>query len=290
MKRRGSKGSESGFGVRIARDLGTISRMQNLSMALSLQGKRALVCGASAGIGQATARALAGQGASVILLARTEAALRTLVKELPGAGHSFICADQTDHVALRLKVQAEIDARGPVEILVNNTSGPKGGAIADASADDFTAVFHQHLLANHLLAQLVIPGMKKTGYGRIVNVISTSVRVPIPGLGVSNTVRAAVASWAKTLSQEVGPFGVTVNSVLPGFTRTDRLSGLLKADSSKTGRSESEIAEEWVRAVPLRRFAEPHEVAYAIGFLASPAASYISGALVPVDGGRTPSI
>ena len=181
-------------------------------------------------------------------------------------------------------------AGGAIEILVNNSSGPKGGAILDASLDEFARAFHQHVLTNQLLAQTLIPGMKKRGYGRIVNVISTSVRVPIPGLGVSNTIRAATASWAKTLTNEVAPFAITVNSVLPGYTNTDRLASLLKSGAERAGLSEEQVAEEWKASTPLRRFAEPEEIAAAIAFLASPAAGYITGTALPVDGGRIGAI
>lgn len=257
---------------------------------LDLAGRRALVCGASAGIGRSTALLLAGHGAKVVLLSRTVENLQKVLKELPGYGHQIIAVDQNNHLELSKSIQEEIRLRGPVEILINNSSGPRGGLIADAKSEDFSAVFHQHLLTNQLLVQALLPGMKTQGYGRIINVISTSVRVPIPGLGVSNTIRAAVASWAKTLSQEVGPFGITVNSVLPGFTRTERLTGLLHAEAERRQKAQEEVAGEWQKTVPLRRFAEPEEVAAAVVFFASPAAAYVSGTTLAVDGGRTPAI
>lgn len=273
--------------------VGNVGSVGSVKVNLDLTGKRALVCGASAGIGRASALLLAAHGAEVILLARSEDKLtevRSTLATSPKRAHQILVADQNDHANLSAKITDELKARGPIEILVNNSSGPRGGPIVEAPASEFTAIFHQHLLTNHLLAQALIPGMRERAYGRIVNVISTSVRVPIPGLGVSNTIRGAVASWAKTLSLEVGPFGITVNSVLPGYTRTERLTGLLKVESERSKRTQDEIADEWKKVVPLRRFAEPEEVAAAIVFLASPAASYVSGMTLPVDGGRTPSI
>jgi 3-oxoacyl-[acyl-carrier protein] reductase len=258
-----------------------------------LEGKRALICGASEGIGRATAILFAANGAQVTALARSQAKLEALMPELAkpsGGKHNWLCADVNLHGELRAHLEKEIHQHGPFDILVNNTGGPKGGPIAEAQAEEFIGAFHQHLLTNQLLTQLLLPGMKTRGYGRIINVISTSVRVPIPGLGVSNTIRGAVASWAKTLSLEVAAHGITVNSILPGYTRTGRLDGLLSTTSQKTGKSISQIEEEWKATIPARRFAEPEEVAAAIAFFASPAASYINGTTLAVDGGRLPAL
>ena len=257
---------------------------------IGLAGKTALVCGASAGIGEATTRVLAGLGARVVAAARTEAALKNLVASLPGSGHRVFAVDLNDHARVRAGVGDLLKELGSIEILVNNSSGPKGGPVLDAKPEEFAAAFTQHLVTNQVLAQLLVPGMKAKGYGRIVNVISTSVRMPIPGLGVSNTVRGAVASWAKTLALEVAPFGITVNSVLPGYTKTQRLEQLLKATAERTGRSEADVASEWKRATPVGRFAEPAELAQAVAFLASPAAAFITGVALPVDGGRIGAI
>lgn len=257
---------------------------------LNLHGHRALVCGASAGIGRATAKLLAGQGAQVIALARSEKPLSELMAELPGEGHSFIVADLNHHDELRSKLQQEIERAGAITIAINNSAGPKGGPISEAHADEFAKAFHQHLLTNQTVAQALLPGMKERRFGRIINIISTSVRVPIPGLGVSNTIRAAVASWSKTLSLEVASQGITVNSVLPGYTRTERLDALLTAAATKTGKSIATVAEEWKATVPAGRFAEPEEVAAAVAFFASPAAAYINGVTLAVDGGRTPAL
>jgi 3-oxoacyl-[acyl-carrier protein] reductase len=256
----------------------------------SLQGKRALVCGATQGIGRAAAVELASRGASVTLFARDVAALERVRAELPGSGHSVLAADFNDNQAVRNTAAANIAERGAVHVLVNNTGGPPAGAIVDATPDAFLTAFRAHLINNQLLAQTVLPGMKDAGYGRIVNIVSTSVREPIAGLGVSNTVRAAVAGWAKTLSGEVARFGVTVNNVLPGYTKTGRLDAVIAARAKAAGRTVEEIAREMVGQVPAGRFAEAWEVAAAIGFLASPAGGYVNGVSLPVDGGRIASL
>jgi 3-oxoacyl-[acyl-carrier protein] reductase len=262
-------------------------------MDLNLSGKHALVCGASEGIGRAAAWALAEQGADVTALARRETALVELVAALPHAhaaqAHAFLVADLSDRAALK-QVLDRHAAKGPVHILVNNTAGPPGGPAHAASAENYLAVFEQHLVANQVLLQAVLPGMKSAGWGRIVNVISTSVKEPIANLGVSNTIRGAVDSWAKTLASELGPFGITVNNVLPGYTRTQRLEQILQERATATGKSTADIAQAMLATVPAGRFAEAAEIAAAIAFLASPAAGYVNGINLPVDGGRTRSL
>jgi 3-oxoacyl-[acyl-carrier protein] reductase len=258
---------------------------------VSLEGKTALVCGASAGIGAAAAQTLAHLGARVICLARDEKALNQVVGGLKGKGHRVLTCDLSDLSQVKSKVAAELAAcGGKIDILVNNSSGPKGGPILDAQPEEFLKAMTQLLLASQTIAQVLVPAMKKNNFGRIINVISTSVRVPIPNLGVSNTIRAATAGWAKTLANEVAPFGITVNSVLPGYTETQRLAALMKAAAEKTGRSEAQVAEEWKKTTPAQRFAHPNEVAAAVGFLASPAAGFITGVALPVDGGRIGAI
>lgn len=268
-------------------------------MPTDLTGRTALVCGASSGIGRAAAQVLASQGASVIALARREAELDTLLAELakistPHARHrKWVCdLSQREPLAAQLdELLAVLAASGDgIDIFVANASGPAGGAIQAASEEAFLNTFQVHLLVNHFLVTKILPSMKSREYGRIINVISTSVKAPLPGLGVSNTIRAAVASWAKTLAQEVAQHGITVNSVLPGYTKTPRLAELLKAAALKRGVSEDEVAQEWLKSVPAARFGEPEEVARAIGFLASPAAAYINGVALAVDGGRTPCL
>ncbi|MCK4659652.1 MAG: SDR family oxidoreductase [Phycisphaerae bacterium] len=255
-----------------------------------LMDRRALVCGSTQGIGRACAHELARLGAAVTLVARNEENLRQVRSELStaaGQAHHYLCVDFVDPQALPDKVAGHIEAHGPIHILVNNTGGPPPGQILDADPQAFQAAFSQHLIANHLLTQAVVAGMKQAGFGRIINIISISVKQPIPGLGVSNTTRWAVASWAKTLAGELGPFGITVNNVLPGYTDTQRLRSLLKRKADQTGTTLEEIEAGIKAEIPARRFAAPEEIAAAVGFLASPAASYVNGINLPVDGGRT---
>ena len=258
-----------------------------------LAGRHALVCGGSEGIGLAAATALAERGADVTVLARRTGRLSEVAAGLPrvheSQRHGFVTADAGDTAGLAAQVAALCGSR-PVQVLLNNTAGPPGGPAHAADPQAYLDVFRQHLVAGQVLVQAVLPGMKAAGWGRIVNVISTSVKEPIANLGVSNTVRGAVASWAKTLATELGPFGITVNNVLPGYTRTQRLDQILAERARATGKSEEDIARGMLATVPAGRFAEPAEVAAAIAFLASPAAAYVNGINLPVDGGRTKSL
>ena len=262
-------------------------------MDLNLSGKHALVCGASEGIGRATARELALLGADVTVLARRTEALKAVAASLPRNAadqrHGWIAADISQHGELAAHVQALARAN-PVHILINNTGGPPGGRAIDADADAYLDAFNKHLLANQVLLQAVLPGMQSAQWGRIVNVISTSVKEPIVNLGVSNSIRGAVAGWAKTLSRELAPDGITVNNVLPGYTRTQRLEQILDDRSTSTGKSRDAVAATMLSSVPVGRFAEASEIAAAIAFLASPAAAYINGVSLAVDGGRMQSI
>lgn len=254
---------------------------------LSLEGKTALVCGASGGIGKAAAELLAARGAKVIALARSKDKLDVLVRSLPGTGHKALVADLSDLENLKSQISPQLKNES-VQILINNAGGPKGGPLHEADISQFQAPIETHLMASQLLMQSVLPAMKAAKYGRIINIISTSVKSPIPGLGVSNTVRGAMASWSKTLAGELGPFGITVNNVLPGYIRTDRFNSLKSATATTQNQSEDQIEETWKKTVPVQRIGEPRDMAEAVCFLASPAASYISGINVPVDGGRTP--
>jgi len=262
-------------------------------MNLSLKGKRALVCGSTQGIGKAAAIELALLGAEIILVARNEEALAATVKELDAASgqkHRYIVSDFDFPDKLKTAVETHLRSHGLVHILVNNTGGPPGGPITAATADQFEKTFANHLLCNHVLMQAVLEGMKKEQFGRIINIISTSVKIPLKGLGVSNTIRAAVANWSKTLAGEVAAFGITVNNVLPGATNTQRLQGILDAKSKKSSETLSEVTNAMIAEIPMKRFAEASEIAAAVAFLASPAAGYITGINVPVDGGRTGSL
>lgn len=258
-------------------------------MNLDLRGKNALVCGGSSGIGKAAAIELALLGANVTLLARNvEALSETLgaLQRIGGQEHAFIIADTTHHVDLHQKIVGLVTLK-PVHILINNTGGPPAGPILSADPDAFRQAFEQHLLAYHLITQLVVTGMKEAGFGRIINIISTSVKQPLHGLGVSNTIRAAVANWSKTLATELAPFDITVNNVLPGATETDRLQAIVKNKATKQNKTADEISAEMVAEIPMNRFGRPEEIAAAVAFLASPAAGYITGTQITVDGGRT---
>lgn len=260
-------------------------------MNLNINDKYALVCGSTSGIGKAAALALAAEGAHVTLIARNEEKLKSVLSELSQEqSHSYIVADFSDPIALKTKISGFIKKNHGFHILINNTGGPNGGSIFTANLSDFESAFTQHLKCNHILTQAIVPFMKNEGFGRIINVISTSVKQPLNGLGVSNTIRGAVASWSKTLANELGLFGITVNNVLPGATETSRLTEIIKNKSGKTGKTQEEIATMMKEAVPLKRFAEPEELANAITFLASERAAYINGINLPVDGGRTKSL
>lgn len=261
-------------------------------MNLSLHHKTAVVCGSTQGIGLAAAQELSLLGASCLLLARNKSALQHAIGLLDttlGQQHHFAVADfaQPGEVAAALAPHLQT---GPVHILVNNTGGPAAGLITDAATPDFEAAFKQHVVVNQLLAQAVLPGMKTAGYGRIINIISTSVKIPLPNLGVSNTIRAAVASWAKTWAAEVAHLGITVNNVLPGFTDTARLKSLIQHTAQTQQKEETAVSAAMQSSVPAKRFGTPAEVAALVAFLATPAAAYINGASIPVDGGRTGSI
>ncbi|MFN0138341.1 MAG: SDR family oxidoreductase [Phycisphaerae bacterium] len=258
-----------------------------------LRGKRALVCGSTQGIGRATAELLAKQGAQLTLVARDESALHavhSLLDRSNNQSHDAIAADFRDPDALRTKVQRWIDSHGAVHILVNNTGGPSSGPILNARPDEFLSAMTMHVLCNHALVQTIVPSMRQAGFGRIINIISTSVREPIPGLGVSNTTRWAVAAWAKTMARELAPFGITVNNVLPGFTSTSRLRELFKARAEREGKPLEEVERATEATVPMGRFARPEEIAAAVAFLASSEASYVTGINLPVDGGRLSSM
>lgn len=262
-------------------------------MELRLDGKVAVVCGGTQGIGRAAAEELARQGASIVLVARNEESLRSVASSLSTSSHqkhAYIVADFSDSQGLSSALQRGADLLARTSILVANFGGPPGGPLHEARPGDLQAAFGLHVIASQILLASVLEPMKRQGYGRIINVISTSVKQPIQGLGVSNTIRGAVANWSKTLAGELGPFGITVNNVLPGATNTGRLRGLISAKAGRTGRVEDELIEEMRREVPVGRIAEPAEIANAIAFLASPAASYVNGINLPVDGGRTASL
>lgn len=260
-------------------------------MDLKLNKKNALVCGSTQGIGKATAMALAAEGVNVTLVARNREKLKAVLAELPPhREHSYIVADFLNPRDLQEQVIKFTEKQHGFHIVVNNTGGPRSGEILHASLDEFEKAFTQHVKCNHILAQVTIPFMKKAGFGRIINIISTSVKEPIPGLGVSNTIRGAVGNWSKTLSVEVGAFGITVNNVLPGFTDTERLAEIIKIKANAEETTFEEMTEVMKNYAPAKRFGQPEEIASVVTFLASESAAYVNGINIPVDGGRTKSL
>lgn len=259
-------------------------------MDLRIENRNALVCGASQGMGLSIAQQLAKQGANVTLMARNHDSLVRACQTLNNSGqqnHGVMVADFSNPQTVKSKIETAVSEGQEFHILVNNTGGPPPGLAIDAQPDDFIAAFKQHLICNQMLTQAVVPGMQQAAYGRILNVISTSVKQPLPNLGVSNTIRGAVASWAKTLANELGQYNITVNNVLPGATETGRLAAIFENKAKKTGLSVDEVIAQEKSTIPMRRFGSPEEFANVVGFLASPAAAYVTGINVPVDGGRT---
>jgi 3-oxoacyl-[acyl-carrier protein] reductase len=263
-------------------------------MRIDLQGKVALVGGCTRGIGQAIAKNLALAGASVVLMGRNEADLKASKAALfkaEGANHFIFIADHSNpEAASNALLDLMREKNISLHILVNNTGGPPAESLLKETTNAFEECFRQHLLCNHLFAQAVLPGMISGGYGRIINIISTSVKAPLANLGVSNTIRGAVASWAKTLANETAQWGITVNNVLPGATETVRLENIIRNKALKTGKTEESIRQEMLHEIPAKRFATANEIAYTVCFLASEQAGYITGINVPVDGGRLPCL
>lgn len=261
-------------------------------MNLDLTGKRAMVCGSTQGIGKAAAMELALLGASITLVARNEEKIKEIICHLPAddtESHHYVIADFTQPDRLKVEIEKYLE-NNTIDILINNTGGPAAGLAIEAESKEFIEAFSQHLICNHILAQAVVPAMKISGWGRIINVISTSVKAPLPGLGVSNTIRAAVANWAKTLSFELAPFGITVNNVLPSTAMTGRLQSLIKNRADKEGKTLEQVEKDMINEIPARKIGTAEDVAAAIAFLATPAANYITGINLPVDGGKTPNL
>jgi 3-oxoacyl-[acyl-carrier protein] reductase len=259
-------------------------------MNISLLHKTAIICGSSQGIGLACAKQLALQGATCILMARNEESLKNALLLLDTSHkqqHSFLVANFDEPTSVLIAIENFVAKGIVVEILINNSGGPAAGPIANANIEDFSNTFNRHLICNHILAKALIPAMKQAGYGRIVNIISTSVKVPLHNLGVSNTIRGAVANWGKSMANELGQFNITVNNVLPGATNTNRLQNIIATNATKKDLAIEAIEAEMLHEIPMKRFAQPSEIANAVAFLASPAAGYINGINLPVDGGRT---
>ena len=250
-----------------------------------LDGKTALVCGASKGIGRATALVLARAGCRIIACARSEEELESLISEMHGSGHEYLALDMENLES----ISSSVASLGTVDILVNNSGGPPGGPLLDNSVGDFEGPFTRHLHASHILTKELVPGMERAGSGRIVNIISTSVREPIDNIGLSNTLRGAMASWSKSLSREL-PACITINNILPGFTDTDRLGSLANSISSKTGKKVEDVQENWISSVPIQRLIDPLETAVAVTWLCLPSSGAVRGVSLAVDGGRMRSI
>jgi 3-oxoacyl-[acyl-carrier protein] reductase len=262
-------------------------------MNLDLSGRTAVVCGSTRGIGWASAVAIAELGARIVLAARNEEMLQQRVSELPaaaGRSHQYLVADFSNPGQLETRIREWVDQGHRAEILVNNTGGPPPGTALDASLESYRIAFNNHLVCNQILVQTLVPGMREAGFGRIINIISIGVKIPIPGLGVSNTIRGAVASWGKTLAGELAADGITVNNMLPGLTWTERLQSLVNSQAEQAGKPAEEVMAEMQAAIPAGRFGEASEAGNVVAFLASPAAAYINGINIPVDGGRTPCL
>jgi len=266
--------------------------MEN-NLITSLNGLNALICGGTSGIGKATAIEFSNLGANVTVFARNNDKLKQTVKLLSNDGnqhHQYLVGDFDHSNGIKQIIENHISDGNQYHILINNSGGPKGGLIVKANSEEFIVGFNRHLICNHIIFQALHPGMKQFNFGRVINIISTSIKQPIPGLGVSNTIRGAVASWAKTLSFEVGVDGITVNNILPGYTDTERLASIVESKSTAQNISIKDVVNTMQGTVPVRRFGKPEEIAKTIAFLASPAASYISGVSLAVDGGRLSSL
>tara|TARA_B100000902_G_scaffold29477_2_gene35423 strand:+ start:4335 stop:5117 length:783 start_codon:yes stop_codon:yes gene_type:complete len=256
-----------------------VGKMESPYASDAMKGMRAIVCGASKGIGRATAEMFALCGAEVIGLSRSAPEIQNV---------ESVKVDLEDTTAIE-EVILKILENGPVHILVNNAGGPPGGPLLSSDSDAFNVPFKRHLHAAHSITRMVVPSMTEAGIGRIVNIISTSVREPIPNIGLSNTLRGAMASWAKSLNLEL-PTCITINNILPGFTDTGRLNSLANSIHEKTGRSKEEIHDGWMSQVPIQRLIDPMETASAITFLCLPQSGGIRGVSLAVDGGRMRSI
>ena len=255
-----------------------------------LENKNALVCGSTDGIGKETAILLAQKGAEIILLARNKEKLISTIRELSinnGQNHRYVCADFDNPLGLKEAVQDQVlDYEKPIHILINNSGGPHGGPLIEAEENEFRIAFERLLICNHILAKEVVPRMKEIKYGRIINIISTSVKQVIKGLGVSNTVRGSVAQWAKTLALELGEFGITVNNILPGYTKTNRLNELALKNANFEGKTVEDIFKSWASNNSINRIGDAKEIAESVAFLASESSGFINGHDLVVDGGR----
>lgn len=256
-------------------------------MEISLVGKKAWVGGATAGIGKAIALQLAACGAEIVLVARNEEKLKTVLTELDSENqqeHTYLVVDYLDHEAYKQKVKAYFQQH-TVDILVNNTQGPQGGNLFQKELQDYQEAFDLLFQTAVYTTNLALPSMEKQGFGRIINVSSMTVKEPQDNLVLSNTMRTALVSWAKSLSNAVAKDGITVNSVMTGFFDTDRLHQLTEAQAEKTGKSFEEIKQQRILAIPAKRLGKPEEYGYLVAFLASEYSAFLTGVSLPLDGG-----
>lgn len=257
-------------------------------MELGLRGKVALVSASSKGLGRAIAEELASEGANLVMCARGEDALRETaqsIRKSAGVTVVEVAADVSEPTGIDRVAAAALDKFGKVDILVTNSGGPPSGQFESFAPEVWERATRLLLMSAVGLARRVLPGMKERRWGRILNVTSIAVKQPIDGLMLSNSLRAAVTGFARTLANEVAPFNVTVNNMLPGYTRTDRVEQLARASAEKTGTSAGDAVAKWEREIPMGRLGEPREFAALAAFLASERASYITGSSIAVDGG-----
>lgn len=261
-------------------------------MIIDLRGYRAVVGGATRGLGLAAARQLAASGATVTLMARNEHSLNEALASLSsdaGQQHDYLQVDYLDFIGFRQLTERFFSGK-KVDILVNNTNGPKAGTVNEKTTEDFQEAFDLLFKTYHHLTQLLVPGMRSRGYGRILNVSSVSVKEPLPNLVLSNSIRTAVVSWAKSLADAVASDGVTVNSILTGAFDTERIRELTQKQAQASGDTIDALLEARKASIPAGRFGDPKEYGYLLAFLASPMAAYITGASIPIDGGAIKSL
>ena len=254
-------------------------------MKIDLTGKNALVGGSSKGIGLGIATELANSGASVCLMARNETKLKEIVDQLPNSeNHSYLVVDFSKFEEYKIKIEEYIK-NNQVDILVNNTQGPPAGNSLSKNIDSYQEAFDLLFKSVVHTTSLVIPHMQKNKWGRIINVTSVSVKEPRNYLVLSNSIRSAVVAWAKSLSVDLGPDGITVNSILTGYFDTERIKELNKEKSKSLNISETEVLDKMKSLVPVSRLGRPEEYGYLVSFLSSDNAAYINGASIPIDGG-----
>ncbi len=262
-------------------------------MNLDLTGKTAFVCGSTQGIGKATAIELALLGANITFVARNEEKLKAVLDELPrkkGQKHRYLLIDFSKTNQIKSRIERHLSKYPEAHILINNTGGPIGGAVLEASPELFVQTFNEHVVSAQILTQAIAPSMIKAGFGRIINVTSIGMKQPIVGLGVSNTVRGAMGNWAKSMANELGKYGITTNNVLPGYTTTARLQKVNEMKATSTGKPIADVEQDLIKDIPIGRFTTPQETAAVIAFLCSPAAASVNGVGIPVDGGKTSSL